>query len=126
MSHEDKMNSHTYQIESGPNRENLFDAFKYAYDENAHIPLNFQIALSYTQPRNRQNCAYVPAKVKDFRITSIQHEDGSGESFNLTGHCKANLRITLPEDGEIHYLSYRFRAYYNTRKREGSIVLTED
>ncbi|MFA5229931.1 MAG: hypothetical protein WC422_00410 [Candidatus Paceibacterota bacterium] len=45
------------------------------------------------------------------RITSVQEEDGSGESWNLEG------RLT----GQ--FASQSFRAYYSTKRNKGSITL---
>lgn len=115
--------SKNFDIVDGPNRELLVDAFKYAYDENIRMPLRFSIVLS--QHRNENSNVYISAKTKAWRITSLQHEDGSGQSFNIEGFCKAYLLPAYPTFGEIAYLSYRFKAYYSTKTRRGQIEMIE-
>lgn len=113
-----------FDIVDGPNRELLVDSFKYAYDENVRIPLRFSIVLSERNESNDSH-VYVPAKTKAWRITSLQHEDGSGQSFNIEGYCKAYLLPVYPSVGEVAYLSYRFKAYYSTKNRRGQIEMIE-
>ena len=114
----------SFEIANGPSRDAIFDAIKYAYDDEAKIPLEFLLAHGYTMPQGSPGQAIVPVKTKAWRLTSVQHEDGSGVSFNIEGYCKANLRLSTPERA-IGYLAYRFKAYYNCRSRNGMIELTE-
>ena len=99
-----------YRIVAGPNKDLLFDACKYAYSRHGKIEVNFDVASEYLA-----NGAYRMLRVTDFWITGIEHEDGSGESFNLHGYCKA---IPIHPDGS----SCRFEAYYNSRTRDGHIT----
>ena len=88
-----------HEIISGPSRDKLFDALKYAYDKDA----KFRIEFGFRSPAPHS----VPTIT---RLTSIEHEDGSGCSFNLEGYCTLNG------------VSRRFHAYYNTRRRGGYLV----
>ena len=108
-----------YEIVSGPNTDKLFDACKYAYDKTSIVAIDFSIAVGYTMPKDHPGSAYIPMSITDIVITSVEHEDGSGESFNLHGYCKADLR-TLNK-AYADYKPYRFKAYYNTKHREGCI-----
>ena len=108
-----------YDIVNGPNKDTLFDACKYAYVKGAQIPINFDIAAGYTMPKSDPNCAYIPLSTRDFKIASIENEDGSGESFNLEGYCTAGFK-RRPTGLDI-YDTYRFSAYYNTKRRTGTI-----
>ena len=112
-----------FKIVDGPNRETIIDAFKYAYDDDSKVVANFAISLWPKVPNPDQKVRIL-AKTKDWRVTSIQHEDGSGYSCNLGGYVKACLRLSTPERG-VKYLAYRFKAYYNAKNREGTIELTE-
>ena len=112
--------SFNYDLADGPSRDTLLDAFKYAYSEEVEIPIKFTIVLGH-DPEGR---IIIPARTKKWRITKLQHEDGSGQSFNIEGYCKANLRITRSERITV-YLTYRFKAYFNCRTRKGRIELTE-
>ncbi len=109
----------TYEIVNGPNKDTIFDACKYAYSLKTRIPLEFEVALGYTAPPSDSGAAYIPAKIKDLRISGIQHEDGSGESLNLLGYCQADL---TPHRQTAVWSWYRFKAYYNTKRRTGHIV----
>lgn len=115
-----------YEIVDGPSRETLFDALKYAYDDNVVISATFTVAPQEWNLPNQEPRPIFPAKTKSWRITHISHEDGSGYSFNIEGYCKANLRrhVTTYE-GRTGYLMYRFKSYYNCRTRKGRIELTE-
>lgn len=107
-----------YSIESGPSKAELFDACKYAYSSNAKVGIDFHVAVGYTMPVDHPGCAYIRMKIKDLVIYGIEHEDGSGESFNLRGWCRADLASF----GEVAaYTPYRFEAYYNTKTRDGRI-----
>ena len=111
-----------YEIVNGPNKDAIFDACKYAYSENAKLDISFEIAIGYTAPKDDPGCAYVPMAIKDIKITSIKHEDGSGESFNLEGYCKADLSNF--GGSVVTYTDYKLKAYYNTKHREGSVKFT--
>lgn len=111
----------TYSIENGPNRDTLIDSFKYTYDKDASLSVNFAIAVGYTTPKDNASCGYISARVKKTRINSIQHKDGSGYLFSLTGFIQANLR-TSPSSG---FLAYWFKADYDAKTRRGTITLTE-
>ena len=99
-----------YDIVSGPNKDALFDSCKYACIKGASIPINFDVALGYSLPKNDPKCCYFMMDVRDFKIMGIENEDGSGESFNIHGYVK--------KDGA----QLRFKAYYNTKHRKGVIT----
>lgn len=113
----------TFDIVAGPNRDMLFDACKYAYDKTVRIPIDFTVAIGYTIPKHHPGCAYVPMFVSDIKIASIEHEDGSGESFNLKGYCKADPDSTVGSAATCK--SYNFKAYYNTKSRSGCITFSK-
>lgn len=117
-----KETERTFDIVGGPNRDRLFDACKYAYDEAAQSPINFSVAVGYTAPKHHPGCAYIPMFVSDIKIAGIEHEDGSGESFNLHGYCKADPDSTI--DNAMTCKTYSFEAYYNTKSRNGWITFS--
>ena len=112
----------TYSIENGPNRDTLIDSFKYTYDKDASLLVNFGIAIGYTKPKDDATGGYIPARIKEIRIASIKHEDSSGYLFSLTGFIQANLRASSSFAG---YLAYWFEADYNAKTRKGTITFTE-
>ena len=113
-----------FDVVNGPNKDALFDACKYACGKGGKVDVNFDVAIAYTMPKNDPGCAYVPMAITDFRIIGIEHEDGSGVSFNLHGYCKADLYSFFGKDGAT-YKPYRFKMYYNSKSREGSIAFEE-
>ena len=113
----------SYDIIAGPNKDALFDACKYAYNKSAKISIDFAVVLGYTTPTDNPGCAYIPMSLTDIKISGIEHEDGSGESFNLRGYCKADP--CFRREDNMHYKSYEFRAYYNSKSRKGRINLIE-
>ena len=99
-----------YDIVNGPNKDSLFDSCKYICIKGASIPINFNVALGYSMPKNNPECAYFPMNLSDFKIMGIENEDGSGESFNIHGYVK--------KDGT----PFHFKAYYSTKHRNGTIT----
>ena len=112
-----------FVIVGGPNRDMLFDACKYVHDKMVRIPIDFSVAIGYTMPKQHPGAAYVPMYISDIRIIDIAHEDGSGESFNLRGYCKADPDSIFGNAETC--TSYKFKAYYNTKNRSGSITFSK-
>lgn len=110
----------SYSIVNGPNRDRLIDAFKYAYGDD-RVNTDFAVAIGYSTVKESGKRVYTLAQIDKMTIYSISHEDGSGESFNLSGGCHACLErfggVTKP---------YKFEAYYHARTREGIIWFEED
>ena len=102
-----------FRIIGGPNKDLLFDACKYANARNARFTVRFTVAAGVT---DAEDGAYVPISVKNFVITGIEHEDGSGEKFNIKGFCEADFN-----DGTTGFKGYGFKAFYDTKKRLGTI-----
>ena len=117
-------NNNTFDILKGPNKDILFDACKYAYNKLADITVKFTVAAGYTAPPEDPRRAYIPMSVTDIVICGIEHEDGSGESFNLHGYCNANLDPSS-RSGNMIYKPYRFVAYYNVKRRKGHITFSK-
>lgn len=110
-----------YEIVAGPNKDALFDVCKYACNKAAKLTVDFAVAIGYTMPKNNPGCAYIPMAITDIIIYGIEHEDGSGESFNLHGYCKADLNSL----GGNNVKPYRFKSYYNSKTRKGCIAFIE-
>ena len=109
--------NNSFEIFSGPSRDRLVDAFKYAYGGgDAYVTVKFGVAVGYTMPPGHPGCAYVPMAIENIVIAGIEHEDGSGQSFNLHGYCTAALD-TIGKNLDNYY----FRAYYNAKTRSGTI-----
>lgn len=112
-----------FDIVAGPNRDMLFDACKYAHDKMVRIPIDFIVAIGYTMPKHHPGCAYVPMYISDIKVVNIEHENGSGESFNLRGYCKADPDSAFGNAETC--TSYKFKAYYNTKNRSGCITFSK-
>ena len=109
----------TYSIVDGPNRDLIVDAFKYAYDKDSTLPVDFSVAIGYTTKPGEPGCAYIKMAIKNIVIARIEHECGNGHSYNLFGYCKADLR-SFGGVGK-DYKDYSFTAYYNAKTRSGTI-----
>lgn len=107
-----------YRIHGGPSRDLLIDAFKYAYDDNVEVVLDFGIAAGYTGNPNDDTTAFVKLPAKGFRLTHLSHEDGSGQSFNFSGYCLAGSANEVLKP-------YTFGAYFNTKSRKGWITFDD-
>lgn len=111
-----------FDIVSGPNKDDLVKAFKDAFDKKTETDqVKFDIALGYIGTNNGK--AYTNMKSKDFKVTGIEHEDGSGHSFNLKGYCSADIRFGVRD--AVIYQPYKFEAYYNAETKKGYITLTK-
>ena len=112
-----------YDIVAGPNKDALFDSCKYACSKTANLTVDFTVAIGYTRPKSDPGCAYIAMAITDIVIFGIEHEDGSGESFILRGCCRADLNSY--GGSNVTYEPYRFKAYYNSKRRNGWIVFIE-
>ena len=112
-----------YEIFSGPSKSALFDACMYAYSKDAKIAVNFGISQGYSNHGDDAIKLHLMMQITDTVITGIQHEDGSGESFNLEGYCKVDIDYHIRNDGVCRYQYRRFTAYYNSKSRKGTFTL---
>lgn len=112
-----------FDIQDGPNANRLFANCEYVYDrQGAQVPVEFTAAIGYTTPKGEPGCAYLPMYVDHIKVLRIEHEDGSGHSFNLYGNCEAYsnpFNRVLDQSRK----TYRFTAYYNAKIRKGNITL---
>lgn len=108
----------SFDIVGGPNKDMLFDACKYAYNKSTKVNVDFSVAAGYSMPVDDPGCACVLLSLSDIMITGIEHEDGSGDKFNLVGYCNAYLEPF----GKPNFKWYDFKAYYNAKNRKGWIT----
>lgn len=104
-----------FKIVDGPSKDRLFDACKYAFDSRVKFIPRIEIAVGYNGP------GFIPARIKDLKITGIEHEDESGQILNLRGTCIANFSDSPRDDEEMR--PYYFTAYYNAGTRTGVITV---
>ena len=93
-----------YKIVSGPSREGMFLELQIQSSRQKH--LRFSI-MPYVGIGNRKYQELGPQKHMELWLTGIEKEDGSGESWNLSGTIENN--------------SVKF--YYNSKRRTGHIAL---
>lgn len=91
------VNKTQFNLTGGPNRDSLFDSAKRAFDK-IKIPVTFSSAGGNTYRAI---------------ITSIEHEDGSGQSFNLRGFI-ANPAVKNRDEFHIG-----FKGYFQCHSRTG-------
>lgn len=115
-----------YSIINGPSKSVLFDSCQYAYSKDVKVHINFAIPQGYSNHSNDATKLYLPMQITDIVITGIQHEDGSGESFNLEGYCKVDIDYHIRNDGVCRYQYRRFTAYYNSKSRKGTFTLVSN
>ncbi len=97
----------TIDIEAGPSREELLDAFKYAYDEERSFEVTFT-GLSVRQTGDvRQNLSRGKFTAK---IVGLTHEDGSGQSFIIDAY----VSVKPLKDKLVKF-------YYNAKWRTGHL-----
>ena len=112
-----------FSIFSGPSKSVLFDSCLYAYSKDVKVHVNFGISQGCLNDGNDATKMHLMLQITDIVITGIQHEDASGESFNLEGYCKVDIDYHIRNDGVCRYQYRRFTAYYNSKSRKGTITL---
>lgn len=113
-----------FSIIDGPSKSVLFDACLYSYSKDTKIAVNFTIPQAYSNHgSNNATKLYLPLPVINIKITGIEHEDGSGESFLLKGYCDVDKDHLLRGDNTYRYRYSRFSAYYNAKSRKGTFTL---
>ena len=104
----------TIAIEDGPSVDRLFDAIKYAYEENSKIKVGFSVAKSYLECTDNSSATSIKLKMGDVKLVGICHESGDSHSYILRGYC------SICEDGKSREVP--FKAYYNARTRKGHVT----
>ena len=115
-----------FSIIDGPSKSVLFDACLYSYSKDTKIAVNFTIPQGYSNDSNDATRLYIPLPVTNIKITGIEHEDGSGESFILKGYCNVDKDYLLRKENTYRYRYSRFSAYYDARSRKGTFTLITD
>lgn len=118
--------TYCFDIINGPSKSVLFDSCKYVYDiygMSPEIDMDFAISQEYLNHSNDATKLCQSPHITDIMVTGIQHEDGSGESFNLEGYCQTDIDYCLQKDNVHCFRYYRFSAYYNTGNRKGTFTL---
>ncbi len=107
-----------FKITSGPDRDQLFTACKYAYEKGVVFPIQFVIT-HYTRFKNEaRKRDLVPKLVTSIRIVGIEHDSGSGQAFRIHGYCKVDI-WPLENSDRL----YEFHAQYNTRSGKGTLTI---
>jgi len=114
----------SFAIINGPSKDLLFDACKYAYSKNlVSIEIKLSVAAGYTTPPSNPGCACITMPLTGITICSIEHEDNSGDSFNIRGYCAADPECLTGIS--INLKKYYFKAYYCAKNRKGTISFTK-
>ena len=138
-----------FDVFDGPSRDRLFDACKYAYDDEDEINLNFKVAICYRGHLNDRDRKGLPMCIIGMRLIEVGHKDDSGHKFNLSGNCKADLGLNeivtaktysmydlkayhhkyckkdYDYEGKEDLKFYQFKAFYDTNTRKGYITFSE-
>jgi hypothetical protein len=107
-----------FKITSGPDRDQLFTACKYAYEKGVVFPIQFVITHSTRATDEKGKKNIVPKLVTDIKIIGIDHDSGSGRAFNLRGYCRVDI-WPLENSDRL----YKFHALYNTKSKKGVLTL---
>lgn len=100
-----------YEIVDGPSEDSLFNSIRNkpcpCCGKSWNDSVQFQLIVSHANdyPEAKDRVRRLSAK-----ISGIQREDGSGESWNITGHIA------------IHLGTMRFKGYYSSKNRKGHLL----
>ncbi len=117
-----KIEKIAYIINDGPNREELFDAFRYSRNKEVIFPIHFTLLKNNSDPTHSE------CKTRNARITGIDYdgeEDGDGYSFVIRGKldvhfCSEGLYC---DNLRANYETCRFEACYNTQTHRGRMMI---
>ena len=109
------MNTRRFDIIDGPNRDMIFEAMKYVFDDGVVIPIKFDIVSWYSMPPTTDGCTKALLNTKRIKIEEIKHIDETGHMLKLAGCLEAKL--------STEFLPYQFESLYNTATRKGSIKI---
>ena len=118
-----KSATNCYSIINGPSKSVLFDSCLYAYSKDAKVHVNFAISQGCSNHGDDATKLHLLLPVTNIKITGIEHEDGSGESFILKGYCYVDNDHLLRGDHTYRYKYSRFSAYYDAKSRKGTFTL---
>ena len=118
-----KSATNCYSIINGPSKSVLFDSCLYAYSKDAKVHVNFAISQGCSNHGDDATKLHLFLPVTNIKITGIEHEDGSGESFILKGYCYVDKDHLLRGDHTYRYKYSRFSAYYDAKSRKGTFTL---
>ena len=118
-----KSATNCYSIINGPSKSVLFDSCLYAYSKDAKVHVNFAISQGCSNHGDDATKLHLLLPVTNIKITGIEHEDGSGESFILKGYCYVDKDHLLRGDHTYRYKYSRFSAYYDAKSRKGAFTL---
>lgn len=102
-----------HEIFDGPSREALFDALRLAFDTEPKVEFTVNTGARLSGPV--ETSAWIGAKIL-FKVIGLEHEDGSGNSFNFEGYI-------MPPPGKVVNVGHMemVRGYFNTKTRRGAI-----
>lgn len=112
-----------FSIINGPSKSVLFDSCQYAYSKDVKVHVNFAISQGCSNHGDDATKLHLLLPVTNIKITGIEHEDGSGESFILKGYCYVDKDHLLRGDHTYRYKYSRFSAYYDAKSRKGTFTL---
>lgn len=98
----------------------LLNALAYAYGGEFRVPPDPMRVQFKVVSGDNVNRLQAVTMTRYARILCISHEDGSGESFNITGYLSTDADWRKAKTGERE-----FSGYYNarTRTRTGTIKM---
>ena len=95
----------TIQITDGPGKDDLLECFARAFDK-AYLTVQFKLGWQRREPVEHYHSNTLVSC-----INSLEHEDGSGKSFMITGRARNPITMEFSD----------FRGYYHAGSRKGWI-----
>ena len=96
--------THTLTVADGPGAHRLADAFKYAHGSTPHT-------VDFTGSLKNETTGELKWGQFRMRIVGLEHEDGSGVSFNIRGVSDGSRTLEV-------------KGYYNSSTKEGSLTFS--
>ena len=115
-----KKRDRIYTIFNGPDRDALYDAMKYAFDETSYIDIQFEFGAAYATNFAPQDYAKSLVETRKIRISSITHREGSGHQFTIMGCLEAKI-LPITKGFSL----YSFVIIYDSKRHTGNIRLLD-
>ena len=101
-----------YRIISGPKEDLLLTAFRYTYNDEVNVKIDFTVVFNKNNPKEED----IVMATRDFRIESMKHKGITW--YIIEGYCEAEINSYHG----VLFKKYRYKIEYNVERKKGKIA----